>query len=222
MKNCQHICERDTLTKADKLCDFYLKKMKALAEENHIMKILYDALFDRLTERRCKELIGLARYFESGKNYSHVTKESLLEYPSKRELVIIATELYDRLYGDIPEDVDQINVDSQPQPAQNISEEDELMELLSKDEMDYGKKKLSTRTLIEAEMSLFERDPKNEQPMLKKLKKALMSCVPTSVEPERAFSSCAVFINKFRTKLLDDIINHMIVVRAFLKRAKNK
>ena len=51
-----------------------------------------------------------------------------------------------------------------------------------------------------------------------KLKEALKSCLPTSVEPERCFSAAAVFVNKFRTCLKDDIINYLILVRAFLQR----
>ena len=213
------LCEREmSITKADKLCEFYLGKMQDLSLQNPIMRGLYESLYERLTERRCEDLIGLARYLESGKNYKEIAKSSILSYPKREKLNEIAAKLYDRLFGDNLAN-DQLNNDqSQAQPEQNKSEEDELKELLSKDEMDYGKKKISTLTLITAEMALFEKDPKNEQPMLKKLKEALKSCLPTSVEPERCFSAAAVFVNKFRTCLKDDIINYLILVRAFLQR----
>ena len=64
---------------------------------------------------------------------------------------------------------------------------------------------------------IFEMKHDHALPMLGKLKTALLSCVPTSVEPERCFSAAGLFVTKFRTNLKDDMLNQLIIVRAYMK-----
>ena len=57
----------------------------------------------------------------------------------------------------------------------------------------------TTANLIKKEMQLFEAHPQDDMPpRLLKLKNALLSVVPTSVEPERCFSAAGLFVTKFR------------------------
>ena len=87
---------------------------------------------------------------------------------------------------------------------------------LCQDEM-YRETKVSTLRLIRKEMCLFELNPDMEQPMLAMLKKALLTVVPTSVEPERCFSAAGQICTKLRTSLKDDFLTYCIQIKAFLQ-----
>ena len=74
----------------------------------------------------------------------------------------------------------------------------------------YRDSKPSTVRLFKKEMSLFEVNPDFEQPMLAKLKRALLTVVPTSVKPERCFGAAGQICSKLRTSLKDDFLDHCI------------
>ena len=56
---------------------------------------------------------------------------------------------------------------------------------------------------------------------LTKLRGALATIVPTSVEAERAFSAAGLFVTKLRTRMSDTMIDCLCFLRAhFLKQVK--
>ena len=212
-----------TFVKADKLCIKYLGYLQELSSSNSTAKILHDSLLEKLEkDRRNVELFGLMRYLETGQNYETVTKKSPLQYPKKKDLAKIAATHYARLFpAETAQDEDERSVISSTgsdEPKPKKSRLEEVREMLEEDEMKHN---LVTDTLglMRKEMALFELNPDNHQPMLMKLRDALMSGVPTSVEPERSFSAAGQFVTKFRTSLKDDILDTMILVRSFLKGA---
>ena len=162
------------------------------------------------------------RYLETGQNYEKVRKKSFLTYPTKKELPKIATKLYDRLFpvGDDPNSVQEsLESDSdendEPEPKKSRREKD-LKALLDEDEMKYDHVP-DTLTLMKKEMMMFELNPKQDQPMLSKLKGALDACVPTSVESERCFSAAGQIVTKFRTRLRGEMLDKMIMLKSFFK-----
>ena len=192
-------------------------------EPNPVAEKLYPKLLERLKERRNPELFGLFRYLETGAGYRNVVKHSKLNYPKHSELAHIAAKLYDRLFpkesneNQISEQVQSNSGESAPKKSR-IEEANELMNM---DELNTDKVP-ETLTLIRKEMGNFESNPREPQPMLKKLKTALLSCVPTSAEPERCFSCCGQFVTKFRTNLQDDTLDAMVLCRCYLKEQENE
>ena len=145
-----------------------------------------------------------------------------------------AAELYDRLFSNPSEDEQNRDQSEpvrkrrriEPEPEVSGDEEEKSIEeradeMLQMNEMGSGKK-VSTLSLIKTEMGLFEKNPTDLHPMLKRLKNAVESCVPSSVEAERCFSSSSRSCSKFRTKLSDPMLSSMITVRAWLQALKKK
>ena len=108
------------------------------------------------------------------------------------------------------------------QPAAKKSRAELEKEVLAEDYLKIDTN-ITTANLIKKEMQLFEAHPQDDMPpRLLKLKNALLSVVPTSVEPERCFSAAGLFVTKFRTCLKDDILDTMILLRSFLKEEKKR
>ena len=66
-------------------------------------------------------------------------------------------------------------------------------------------------------MQLFEATKKRTE-NLEKIYCSLPTIKPTSVEAERAFSAMGLFATKIRSKLNDDTLNAMAVMRQFYKQ----
>jgi hypothetical protein len=69
--------------------------------------------------------------------------------------------------------------------------------------------------LVNRELAVLE-STKKRTPNLETLFQCLKTIQPTSVESERAFSSCGLFLTKLRNRLDDNIINAL----CFLKNSK--
>ena len=124
----------------------------------------------------------------------------------------IATTLYERLYPneEDEEPVVESNVSSEPESK---SRDQEVAELLSTTPR--TKKKLTTLEMIKKDMNYFDGGGELSGRLLK-LKGALASCQPTSVEVERAFSTSGLVVTRFRTRLNDDMINAICFLRSCL------
>ena len=69
--------------------------------------------------------------------------------------------------------------------------------------------------MIRKDMNYFDGGGELSAKLLK-LKGAIASCQPTSVEVERAFSASGLVVTRFRTNLKDDMINAICFLRSFL------
>ena len=70
------------------------------------------------------------------------------------------------------------------------------------------------QVIIAKEMSLYEIS-KIRPVNLDKIYNALLTIKPTSVEPERAFSSMGYFVTKLRSLLDDDNVDALIFLRQY-------
>ena len=58
--------------------------------------------------------------------------------------------------------------------------------------------------------------------IFKTLKGALLSIPPTSIEPERTFSSVGFFATKLRSSLGDKTLHSLVILRNFYKKMSEK
>ena len=65
---------------------------------------------------------------------------------------------------------------------------------------------------IEDVMHAYAGNPRVMPAILAKLFRALKTIQPTSIEAERAFSTCGLFVTKLRTNLNDDTLNALLIV----------
>ena len=62
--------------------------------------------------------------------------------------------------------------------------------------------------------------PKIMPPILAKLFRALKTISPSSIEAERAFSTCGLFATRVRSRLNDDTLNALLITNKFYKKEK--
>ena len=62
--------------------------------------------------------------------------------------------------------------------------------------------------------------PKIMPPILAKLFRALKTIPPSSIEAERAFSTCGLFATRVRSRLNDDTLNALLITNKFYKKEK--
>ena len=74
---------------------------------------------------------------------------------------------------------------------------------------------------IEQEFNIYEKTYQKSE-NLKKLEKALLTIKPSSVESERIFSSVGRIVTKFRTRLSDENLNSLVILRQFYLSTENK
>ena len=74
---------------------------------------------------------------------------------------------------------------------------------------------------IEQEFAIFEKCYQKSE-NLKKLEKALLTIKASSVESERIFSSVGRIATKFRTRLSDENLNSLVILRQYYLSLENK
>ena len=74
---------------------------------------------------------------------------------------------------------------------------------------------------IEQEFAIFEKSYQKSE-NLKKLEKALLTIKASSVESERIFSSVGRIATKFRTRLSDENLNSLVILRQYYLSLENK
>ena len=78
-------------------------------------------------------------------------------------------------------------------------------------------------TNVNDEMMNYARNPRKRPQILNKLLSALKTIPPSSIEAERAFSTCGIYATKLRTKLNDDSLDALIFLNKYYKKErKNK
>ena len=116
------------------------------------------------------------------------------------------------------EDIDGDSADSDDEPVLKKSREEEISDLLFTKPAKPERK--TTQSLIKSEMNYFEVTG-DLPPMLTQLKCAISSIPATSVEVERLFSAAGCFVTKLKTRLQDNMVDTLCVLRSyFLKTRK--
>ena len=82
-------------------------------------------------------------------------------------------------------------------------------------------RKSSALTNIKREMTLYESSG-NRGRMLEQIYTALLSIPPTSVEAERIFSAAGLFMSKVRTRLNDESMDSLCILRSHFKTKYKK
>lgn len=134
------------------------------------------------------------------------------------------TSLWQRMkkYQNVPEQICPIN------PMDNLGENfDDLMQLLNAKGQQFGNNVYccddenalhridlmpQQRDLSDSTLNFWSRQKINE-PDLYKLSKVVNACAPTQVCVERSFSGLAFILNPYRSRLSDEQIEHILVVR---------
>lgn len=223
------LCKRDCdLAKADVICNFVLQDLNEEAKSNQVARDLYNAIEDRILERRDVNLFGLSRYLNLDKdhydNYEDIVKSSMLPYPPKKDLGKIARDVFVKIFDESKDDLNEVKDEEEPMPPpMKKSRAERLDELLNN-----GKKREKVQpshnilNLIKKEMGVYETSEYGDLGnTLTKLRGALATIVPTSVEAERAFSAAGLFVTKLRTSMSDTMIDCLCFLRAhFLKQVK--
>ena len=223
------MCKRDCdLAKADVICNFVLQDLNEEAKSNQVARDLYNAIEDRILERRDVNLFGLSRYLNLDKdhydNYEDIVKSSMLPYPPKKDLGKIARDVFVKIFDESKDDLNEVKDEEEPMPPpMKKSRAERLDELLNN-----GKKREKVQpshnilNLIKKEMGVYETSEYGDLGnTLTKLRGALATIVPTSVEAERAFSAAGLFVTKLRTRMSDTMIDCLCFLRVhFLKQVK--
>jgi hypothetical protein len=179
----------------------------------------------RIEERRICELVHLMEYL-SDPDYLMSKKDQFDHKIQRSKIEQLATRLLQRLFPsgdeeDMQEEInDEIEMElcANPGPTdKNLSLKEKLYQFTNKSRSGPQLKYDIGSQLVKKEMNLFEAT-KNRPSNLEKLYNALMTIPPTSVEPERAFSSASLFVTKIRNRLKPETIDVLSFLRQFFRK----
>ena len=150
----------------------------------------------------------------------------------QRDIKVLATKLISRLFPNditIPENMESFDDSDDIFESSNNSDlthEERLSRLLEEEGNEstvilpsQGNKKPSN---IGEELTIFARDPRNRPPILDKLFGALKTIPPTSIESERIFSTCGLYVTKLRTRMNDDTLHSLVFLNKYYNRYKKE
>ena len=69
-------------------------------------------------------------------------------------------------------------------------------------------------------MKSYAKNPTNMPPLLSKLYRALKTIPPSSIEAERAFSTCGIFATKLRNRMSDDTLSSLLFLKKYYQKIK--
>ncbi len=207
------LCRRKcTLAEADVIFESLLTELKTY--ENETSRFLREFLYSRIAMRRNLMLSGLIRYLFEGSGFR---KSHLLEYPVQEDLLSFAVDIFTKLFLKTSEEslsleesfidhVEHHNNQSYTTKLENLifgPKKAKITKFISKDSP-----KETIRSYLKNEIKVF--DSSGVLPdALRKIREALSSITPTSVESERAFSALGLFVTKMRSSLDDDSIDQL-------------
>lgn len=190
---------------------FVLEELNAQC--SNISRTLYEAIKNRVLERRNIDLTSLMLYLKGEKP----KVEHGLEYLPKKECRALAIKLFNRLFAvqeTSEEPTQSTQHQEQPQePSQPLSVKDRLAARLTKQKSD------PPITPFVKDLNIFEKT-KVMSDKLKNLNNALLTVKPTSVANERVFSSSGIFVSSQRTRLSDKSVNALIFSKYYFLNEK--
>ncbi|KRY26479.1 hypothetical protein T01_9761, partial [Trichinella spiralis] len=206
-----------SLATAETVLEFLLRNLKE--QRSDIAKKLFNAMKNRIEERRNASLCGLLCYLDNPSSYvSSSSSNCILTRPNKRDIKATAKDLFDRMFKIQVEETKDIDDSDSEKSDPDISKSiaDQLDTLIRRrkyskcDLMDscHGK---DIMKIIKNEMAVFEavgQRPKT----LQKLYDALITAPPTSCETGRSFSAAGLFVTKLRLSLKDETIDTLCLL----------
>nr|CAI5846274.1 unnamed protein product [Callosobruchus analis]CAI5870182.1 unnamed protein product [Callosobruchus analis] len=222
------LCQRDAnLITADITLKFLLEQLNSL--DNALSKDMSEALKIRILQRRNPDLSGTLRYLHNPKYDTDGDDIFLIPDPPKIRKNI--RSLLKRL-SETPQSQSDSNIftvdDYEDDSFSESGNRKSLKELLqdkinetmnpqSPDQAGQEATRPATKDIIKREQNLFEKGGARGA-NLQKAYEHLLTIVPTSVESERAFSAAGILCTKFRTRLNDNTLDRLSMLRAFLRK----
>ncbi len=175
------------------------------------------SLKSRIEARRQGAVVSLMRYLNNPLSIGGSPAfSSTFPLSSKRELLKTAKALLTRLFGESAEFQDEED-QSGISPRHHEENLSSALERAISETTAVAEKKSTDYHSIQKEFSLYEATGKLT-PNLTLLREALLTLKPTSVESERSFSTAGLFITKLRTRLSDDSVDKLCVLKSYFRK----
>lgn len=189
------------LSTADTIINFMLKKVNEL--NSNFSFELHKNLSKRVDERINSDVMNLIK---SLKDPNCIPSKNVLNFAGK---------LGQRLFGFAGlESNDDSSLDDDHLQTSQMSLQEELDFLLSKENLLQTNKVNSEFKWIKQEFMLFKNTGKRTE-NLEKLLNCLLSIKPTSTDVERVFSVCTNICTKIRSRLSDKSLNSIIFLKFY-------
>ena len=219
------LCRRNaTLLTAERIHDFVFK---TLSNSNSAYSAsLKSHLEVRIKDRRNACLVHLLEYLHDP-NFLMENKFDIFgEYRNKNKMYTLAAALMQKLFG-VPEpgpreesQLASLASTSVCRDSSRASLKEELERAITSASIPATRPSITpnlNRRMVQKECEVFEASgirPAN----LQTLYEALLTIQPTSVEAERAFSACGLFVTKLRSRLHDSTIDALCFIRNALQK----
>lgn len=209
-KLCREDCD---ILFCDRVLLFTLDRLKEM--KTAISNALLETFGKRVKERRDPTLYHLANYLDQS-SYMEGTIDEFGEVVSREGIHQLAVELLERLH---PKPVDleahsELEEVVQADPLMtSISSLDEAFDgWVSSRKQSYEPPTVSVDCQLAEDMVKYE-VTHAKSPNLQKVHQAVKTMKPTSIEPERAFSSLGLFGSRLRARLNDDCLDALVMMR---------
>lgn len=228
------LCRRDaSLLTADVAFKFAIRKL-ANIENNYVAEKMLQMLKKRYTERRLNFTAATLNYLQNPENYflqNNNEDSSVFPRPSSDEMCQEIVSLLCRTKSTttqaqlLPVPVSQGEEARFSEPAETIilTKGEELNAELEKATENRMRSSAHEDifTNVRIEMALFENGGDRGR-YLSQAYDHLLTIPPTSVEPERVFSSAGLLCNKIRSRLSDISLDALVFLRSYYReRAKS-
>ena len=205
-------------------------------QTSDIARRLKNAFRSRVADRRDKNLIHLMSFLENPSSWNR-ERDFFGENVNQNEIKKLATDLCCRLFPDSVVHPHGFQVDRdgdvsifegtelEKRDLHNeafISIKERLTKILDESKNINDPKPIDGNASVSDEMNNFALNPRKMPSILLKLFRALKTIPPTSVEAERCFSTCGIYVTKMRTSLNDDSINSLIFLKKYYKQKENE
>jgi hypothetical protein len=200
-----------TLLSSEIILNFTLDKLSQL--KSNLSARMMTSLKKRIEERRNIRAVSLLKYlhnpksFNAGKWFNNLAKKDIPDY---------AGTLMNRLYPDIDFELNETNNSSNTDPIE-IATSTTLTDELNFAINNLNKSNFvgtSKKSHLNKEIQLFEATGKRTQ-SLELLYNALLAIKPTSTDSERAFSSAGALLTKLRSRMSDESMNAILLLKSF-------
>lgn len=202
------------LLKAESVIFFVLDKLQKI--NSGISNRLYDAFKSRTIVRRNIGAVSALKYLTQPSKYKELLKNAHgLPYLSKKDVISYLEKLSERLFT---VQAAPIGAQSSGSSLSNKSDSDStaLEKLLR--EADHEPEKASSD--IRSEIKVFEGIGKRTS-RLELIFNCLKTIKPTSTDSERCFSVSGDFCTKKRTRLTDNSLNSLVILKYYFLHMKD-
>ena len=207
------VCRNDaTLLSADSSLEWLVDKLSS--DKSLLGPKLHAAVIERIGERRDPTLVALVKYMHKGL----ISKDFMGIKISKKNMVELADKIFERL-------------ELQAHITEEDEAEEEKKETVVKDMktelQHFIESSLATSDVVPVAKS-FDGDFKLYDSQKQRTKKmtllfnAVLTIKPTSVEAERTFSTSGNFATKIRSRLGDDTLSALVMLKRHFQQQKKQ